>query len=65
MDIGSLSMSLSNVNVATQVGVKVTGLVMDQSEQAANGIIDMMKKTTPQTNAPSIPNLGQNIDVSI
>lgn len=57
MDIGALSMAMSQNSVATQVGMAVTKMSMDNGETIAQGMTDMMK------NMAVDPNLGRVLDV--
>lgn len=56
MDIGALSMVMSQGSLATQVGMAVTKMTMDNSEVMAQGMKEMMDSMAVD------PNLGRVLD---
>lgn len=61
MDIAALSMAMSQMNVGTQVGVAVTKLAMDTSEQGGQFMADMLKGMELSVN----PNVGSQVDIKL
>lgn len=61
MDIAALSMAMSQQNVGLQVGIAVTKLSMDSSDQNMQFMTDMLK-----TMELSIqPHVGGSIDIKL
>lgn len=58
MDIPSLSVALSQVNIADQVSVALLSKTLDTAEQTNAKMIQMMEQSVQ-------PNLGQTIDIRI
>lgn len=58
MDIGALSMVLSQSKVQQDASIAVMKKAMDAGEETANQMTEMMK------NSAVDPNLGNHIDVS-
>lgn len=58
MDIAELSMGLSMMELSTNVGVAVLDKSMEMVEDLGEGMVKIME-------ASVMPNLGQNIDVSV
>ncbi|MBZ9688092.1 YjfB family protein [Clostridium estertheticum] len=56
MDIGALSMIMSQSRVQENVGIAVMKMAMDTGKENATQITDMMK------NVAVDPNVGQNLD---
>lgn len=56
MDVGKLSMAMSQANLQTQVSFSLMGKVMDQAEAENSELIKMLDQ-------PLHPNLGHSIDV--
>ena len=61
MDIGALSMALSNQNLASAVSMSVMKLNMDTATQLNTDIVQNLKALELSVS----PNLGSNIDISI
>ena len=61
MDIGALSMALSNQNLASAVSMSVMKLNMDTATQLNTDIVQNLKALELSVS----PNLGGNIDISI
>lgn len=61
MDIAALSMVLSQQSAGLQVGVAVTKLAMDTSEQSGQFTADMIKGMELSVN----PNVGSQIDIKL
>ncbi len=59
MDIGSLSIAMSQSSIKNQVSIALTKMSMDSMENTAANLNEMMG--TVATN----PNLGRVIDVSV
>lgn len=57
MDIGLLSMAMSQSKVQESAGIEVMKMAMDNGEKSAANITDMMK------NCAVNPDLGNNLDV--
>jgi len=56
MDIGALSMVMSQAKVQQSAGIAVMKIAMETGKQTATQITDMMK------NVEVDPNVGQNLD---
>lgn len=61
MDIAALSIAMSQQNLGLQVGVAVTKLAMDSSDQSMQFMNDMLK--TMELSAE--PHKGQSIDIKL
>jgi hypothetical protein len=59
MDIGALSMVMSQAKLQQSAGIAVMKMAMDNSTEAANQMTEMIK------NISADPVLGQNFDVSV
>ena len=59
MDIGALSMVMSQARVQENVGIAVMKMAMDTGKENAAQITETLK------NVAGDPNLGSNFDVSI
>lgn len=57
MDIGLLSMAMSQSKVQELAGIEVMKMAMDNGEKSAANITDMMKSCAVN------PDLGNNLDV--
>jgi len=60
MDIGALSIAMSQARVQQDIGIAVVKMAMDTGEDNASQMISEI-----MNNAAVDPNLGNNIDVSI
>jgi len=60
MDIGALSIAMSQARVQQDIGIAVVKMAMDTGEDNASQMISEI-----MTNSAVDPNLGNNIDVSI
>ena len=58
MDVAALSMSMSMVNLQTQIGIALMDKAMETAEITTDGIQQMME-------ASVTPHLGQMIDISL
>lgn len=56
MDIGALSMVMSQANVQQNAGIAVMKMAMDTGKENATTITDMIKNVAVDTN------VGQNLD---
>lgn len=63
MDIASVSMALSQVQLGTQVGTAVLGKAMDTNEALADGLIEMIDSAAMERSVN--PNVGGNFDLKI
>lgn len=61
MDIAALSIALSQQSASLQVGVAVTKLAMDTSEQGSEFMNDMLKNMELSVN----PHIGASIDLKL
>lgn len=61
MDIAALSIAMSQMNLGQQVGIAVTKMAMDTSEQSAQMMTDMMKTMELSVN----PHVGSKIDIKL
>lgn len=61
MDIAALSMSLSNMELGTQVSVAVMNLGKSQLEQTGGKLVQDLRNLELSVN----PNVGSSIDISI
>lgn len=59
MDIGSLSMAMSQVSLQNDVSIAVCKMTLDNSQKISDEFDEMMG------NLSSNPDLGKNIDVSV
>ncbi|MDR2023905.1 MAG: YjfB family protein [Hungatella sp.] len=60
MDIAAMSMDLSLVKVRQSVGITIAKKVMDSSETAAAGLLEMAE--TVFLKQPFSDGIGQNVD---
>jgi Trp operon repressor len=58
MDIAALSISMSQAELAQEVGVSIAKLSMDNAAQDFEDLTKMMEQSVN-------PNIGSNIDISI
>lgn len=61
MDIAKLSTAMSRQDLGLKVGVAVTKLAMDTTEQSAQMMNEMMKSMALSVQ----PNIGGNVDISL
>lgn len=61
MDIAALSMTMSQMNLGTQVGIAVTKLSMDTATESGKMMTDMLKSMELSVN----PNIGSQIDIKL
>lgn len=59
MDIGALSMSMSNASLASAVQISVLKMGMNTNEQTSNAMTEMMSKMAVE------PEKGINLDVQV
>ncbi|WP_044036851.1 YjfB family protein [Clostridium bornimense] len=59
MDIGSLSMAMSQSSLNTAVQLSVLKLGMNSSEELMNNMQEMMEDVVVD------PNVGQNLDITV
>lgn len=62
MDIASLAMSLSQIQVQNDVGTAVLSKALDTSEQMGADIVKMIDRSAMELSVN--PNIGSNIDIS-
>lgn len=58
MDIAALSMGLSQMKLANEVGVSVLKMAMDTSQGQADNLTQMMEQSVN-------PNIGGSIDIKL
>lgn len=58
MDVAALSMGISNMKLANEVGTAVLKNAMDTAETQADGITKMMEQSVN-------PHIGQSIDIKL
>lgn len=58
MDIGALSVTTNNLNLATEVSASVLSMNLDSIEEAGASMIKLMEQSVQ-------PELGQTIDIKI
>lgn len=63
MDIASVSMALSQIQLGSQVGTAVLGKAMDTNEALADGLIEMIDSAAMERSVN--PNVGGNFDLKI
>lgn len=62
MDIASLAMSMSQINLMNDVGTAVLSKAMDTQEQMGGQIAQMIDRSAMELSVN--PNVGSNIDIS-
>lgn len=65
MDIAALSMGLSQMNLAQEVGVSVLKMAMDTGEQGMNDLLQMVDGNVQIMERSINPHLGGNIDIKL
>ncbi len=65
MDIAGLSMGLSQMKVAQEVGVSVLKKAMDSAEGQGADLVRMLEVNTKMLEQSVNPHIGGNIDISI
>lgn len=71
MDIPSLSMAYSQVNVMSQAGAAVLSMALDSTMQENNALLKMMDASVEMPVSTKMmeqsvhPNLGANIDICV
>ncbi|SHK00912.1 YjfB family protein [Tepidibacter formicigenes] len=65
MDIGAMSIGLSQAKLAQEVSISVMKKAMDTSEQKANFINDMMNTNVKAMERSVKPHLGNTIDIKL
>lgn len=63
MDIAGLSMSLSQINLSTRVGTAVLDKTMENGEQLAESMIEMIDAAAMERSVN--PAVGSNFDMKI
>ena len=63
MNIPALSMALSNVKTASEVGTAVLGKALDQNEIQGAGIVNMIASVPTETSVN--PAVGSNLDMRV
>lgn len=63
MNIGKVSMTMSQINTTSRVGVAILSKNIDTMEQAGDGIVKMIDATAMERSIN--PELGGNIDLRI
>ena len=62
MDIAALSLVNSQANIQNQASILVLRKAMDTSSQQGQDTVNMLSTAAVP---PSLPNLGNNIDISV
>ena len=62
MNVGGVSMSISQIDTKSKVGVAMLKKNMENNEQVGTAMIKMMDKTLELS---ANPNVGSNFDVSV
>ncbi|WP_099190182.1 YjfB family protein [Tepidibacter mesophilus] len=65
MDIGAMSIGLSQANLGQQVSLSVMKKVMDTSQQNADMINEMMNTNVKVMEKSVTPHLGNTIDIKL
>ena len=63
MDIASVSMALSNVDLQSRVGVAVLDKAMESGEALAAGVIEMIDSAAMERSVN--PHIGSNVDLRV
>ena len=63
MNIGSVSMNISNINTQTKVGIAMLDKSLEASQEVGMDMVDMMTKSLIEQSVT--PNLGSNVDMYI
>lgn len=63
MDIGAVSTALANVDLKSQIGAAVLGKAMDNGEELAAGMMEMIDSAAMERSIN--PAVGGNIDIRI
>ncbi|MCT4595197.1 MAG: YjfB family protein [Anaeromicrobium sp.] len=58
MDIGSLSMAMSQMNLSQQVSLSVAKIAMNTSETSSDNLVQMMEQSVN-------PSVGSNLDIRL
>lgn len=58
MDIAALSMGLSQMKLANEVGASVLKMAMDSGESSMDGMVQMMEQSVN-------PHIGSSIDIKL
>ncbi|MCR5627029.1 MAG: YjfB family protein [Lachnospiraceae bacterium] len=62
MDVGAVSMAMSQINLKTNWGMAMLDKGLEMNEEAGANMIQMMDKSLETT---VNPNIGSNFDVSV
>lgn len=65
MDIGALSIGLSQMKLSQEVGVSVLKMAMDTPEAGVAGLLQVLETNTKIMGQSINPNIGGNIDISL
>lgn len=65
MDIGALSMNLSQMRLSQEVGAAVMKMSMDTANINASDLIKLLESSTKAMQQSINPHIGGNIDVSL
>ncbi|WFD10027.1 YjfB family protein [Tepidibacter hydrothermalis] len=65
MDIGAMSIGLSQAKLAQQVSLSVMKMAMNSSDQKSNMINEMMNTSVKAMEKSVTPHLGNNIDIKL
>lgn len=63
MDIAALSMSLSQMKLASEVSTSVMKMAMESDETKMNDMVAMVDDSTKMMEQSVSPNLGANLDI--
>lgn len=65
MDIGALSIGLSQMKLSQEVGVSVLKMAMDTPEAGVADLLQVLETNTKIMGQSINPNIGGNIDISL
>lgn len=65
MDIGAMSIGLSQAKLAQQVSLSVMKMAMNSSDQKSNMINEMMNTSVKSMEKSVTPHLGNSIDMKL
>lgn len=63
MDFGSLSVSMAQSQLMTDVSTAILAKSMDTAEQTGAQVVDMIERSSMENSVT--PNLGSNIDIMV
>lgn len=65
MDIGAMSIGLSQAKLAQQVSLSVMKMAMDSSDEKSNIVNEMMNTSVKAMEKSVTPHLGNTIDIKL